>query len=186
MGWTEELLEGLPASPDILELGSGAGGPPTPMLAERGRLTGVDISIEQVRLASSRVPNGRFINQDLTEIDFPDGSFDAVLALFVLTHVPSQYMPALLQRIGRWLRPSGRFLGTFSAGVGDGGVDPDWLGAPMYFDSFDPEATRRVLRSAGLSILRDEVITMEEPGHGDVPFLWLLASKGNLSMGINT
>lgn len=64
--------------PDILELGSGAGGPPTSMLAGRGRLTGVDISIEQVRLASSKVPNGRFIRGDLTKIDFPAGSFDAV------------------------------------------------------------------------------------------------------------
>jgi SAM-dependent methyltransferase len=178
MQWTEQLLEGLPESPDILELGSGAGGPPTPMLAERGRLTGVDISIEQVQLASSRVPAGRFIHHDLTEIDFPDGSFDVVLALFVLTHVPSLYMPALLERIARWLRPSGRFLGTFSPEGGDGGVDPDWLGTPMFFDSFPPEETRRVLGSAGLSIVRDEVITMKEPGHGDVSFLWLQASKG--------
>jgi SAM-dependent methyltransferase len=177
LAWTEALLARLPATPDILELGSGGGVEPTPTLARRGRLTGVDISAEQIRLASARVPDARFVHGDLTQIDFKDGSFDAVVALYVLTHVPVRYLEPLFQRIGRWLRPSGHFLGTFSAQGEDEGVEPDWLGTPMYFSSLDPEETRRVLGSAGLVIIRDEVITLKEPGHDEPSFLWLLASK---------
>jgi SAM-dependent methyltransferase len=175
--WTEALLDGLPETPYILELGSGAGVEPTPLLARRGHLVGVDISAEQIHLASRRVPGAQFIHGDLTEIDFRNGSFDAVVALYVLTHIPSQYLPTLFLRIGRWLRPHGRFLGTFSTHGGKGKIVPDWLGAPMFFDNFHPDQTRRALGSAGLVIVRDEVITIEEPGHGDTSFLWFLASK---------
>lgn len=46
------------------EAGSGGGVEPTPTLARRGRLTGVDISAEQIRLASARVPHAQFIHGD--------------------------------------------------------------------------------------------------------------------------
>ena len=84
----DELLALLPEQPEILELGSGAGVRSTRVLAERARLTGVDISAEQVRRARERVPGARFVHADFTQIEFEPASFDAVVALYVFNHVP--------------------------------------------------------------------------------------------------
>ena len=51
----ELLLERLPRSGDVLDLGCGAGVPSTVRLAERHRVTGVDISQEQLRRARERL-----------------------------------------------------------------------------------------------------------------------------------
>src|SRR5262245_34972256 len=56
MRYLDKLLPLLPPHPDLLELGCGAGVESTRVLAQRGRLTGVDISEAQLTLARQRVP----------------------------------------------------------------------------------------------------------------------------------
>ncbi len=65
----DELLGLLPARPDVLELGSGAGVRSTRILAERTSLVGIDISAEQVRRARERVPDARFVHADFTQVE---------------------------------------------------------------------------------------------------------------------
>ena len=48
---------------------------------------------------------------------------------------------------------------------------------PRASASHPPEQNRALLAAAGLQILRDRIIPHHEPGHGDVSFMWLLASK---------
>jgi methyltransferase family protein len=83
----EALLALLPEQPDILELGVGAGVQSSRLLAERGRLTGVDISAEQLRRARERVPGATFLHGDFTQLELEPESFDAVVAAYVLNHV---------------------------------------------------------------------------------------------------
>jgi hypothetical protein len=52
----------------------------------------------------------------------------------------------------------------------------DWLGVPMFFSGFDADTNRRLLREAGLELILDDLIFMQEP-QGDVAFLWVLARK---------
>jgi hypothetical protein len=58
--WVERLLALLPERPDVLELGSGAGVRSTRMLAERGRLVGVDTTCRRTswHRSSSASPAG--------------------------------------------------------------------------------------------------------------------------------
>jgi ubiquinone/menaquinone biosynthesis C-methylase UbiE len=177
MRYLDELLRRLPTRPEILELGCGAGGDSTKILASRGRLVGVDISEEQVERAWKRVPEATFIKADVTSLDLPSGSFDAVVAFFVLAHIPLADLPGLLTRIANWLRPEGWFLATMgSRGRGES-VEPSWLGVPMFFSSVTRDESQRLVRDAGLEIVADEVVVQHEPGHGDVEFLWVLARK---------
>jgi SAM-dependent methyltransferase len=80
-------------------------------------------------------------------------------------------------RIRGWLRPGGWLLTTMGIGGSDDEVEDDWLGAPMFFASFDPETNRTLLAEAGFELVRDEVITHDEPGHGPVSFMWVLAKR---------
>ena len=52
----------------------------------------------------------------------------------------------------------------------------DWLGAPTFFSSYPPATNTRLVRDAGLEILRDELVTFREPD-GDVTFQWVLAKR---------
>lgn len=74
----------------FLELGVGTGRIAIP-LAQRGYpYTGVDISrkmMEQLRQKAS-LPNLTLVEADVTDLPFPDGSFDVVLAVHVLHLVP--------------------------------------------------------------------------------------------------
>jgi SAM-dependent methyltransferase len=175
MDWVRDLDARLDDSADVLELGCGRGVPATRELARRHRVTGVDISAVQIELARHHVPEASFVHGDAMELEVAPSSFDAVVALFVFGHVPIEEQSGLIARIRLWLRDGGFFLGTFGAGGAGEQIDPDWLGAPMFFASLDGEAYPPLLRDAGLEPLRDEVVVQHEPGHGDVSFRWTLA-----------
>ena len=175
LDWLRELDAMLPDGANVLELGCGRGVPGTRELARRHRVTGVDISAVQIELARHHVPEASFVHGDASELDIANGSLDAVVALFVFGHVPADEQRELIGRIALWLDEGGLLLATFGAGEAGEEVDPDWLGAPMFFASLDGEAYPPLLRASGLEPLRDEIIVQHEPGHGEVAFRWTLA-----------
>lgn len=172
----EQLLELLPEPSRVLDLGCGRGVPFTRRLAERHDVTGVDISLRQIELARSAVPDATFICGDVAKVELEDESFDAVVSLFMLGHVPRVEQANVVGRVAGWLRPGGLALLTMGTS-GSEEIDPDWLGAPMYFSSWPVEENRRLLRDAGFELLDDRVVAHHEPGHGDVSFMWVLARK---------
>jgi len=177
MRWVEKLEQRLPERSRVLDLGCGGGGPATRALAARHELVGVDISERQLERARRLVPNARFVRADATEVAFEPESFDAVVSLFMLGHVPRAKQRPLLRRILGWLRPGGWLLGMLGTADADDEVDPDWLGAPMFFASYDEAANRESLEAAGFALEEARVVPFEEPGHGLVRFMWVLARK---------
>lgn len=167
-------LDLIPAGSDVLELGCGAGIPMTAALAEGRTVTGVDISATQIETARRNVPAATFTLADMTTLDFPLASFDAVVAFYALTHVPRDEHAGLLERICRWLRPGGVFLASMGADDEPGDVEADWLGVDMYFSHFGAKANRRLVEKAGFVIDRTEVAVEPEDRH-DARFLWVVA-----------
>jgi hypothetical protein len=95
----------------------------------------------------------------------------------MLGHVPRAEQAPLLASMATWLRDGGYLLATMGTANADDEVDADWLGAPMFFASFDEAANRRMLADAGIHLIEANVIPIEEPGHGLVSFMWVLARK---------
>jgi SAM-dependent methyltransferase len=176
------LLELLPVEADILEIGCGQAVEPTPTLARRGRLTAIDVSRAQLERARAAVPEAVLVHGDVMEAEFAPESFDAVVALYTLTHVPGALLPDLFARVAAWLRPGGILLATLGSRESEDTVD-DWLGAPMFFSGFEPETNERLLRETGFELIESRVETMREPesepGHGPetVAFHWVLARR---------
>jgi len=173
--WEEELVSRLEEGASVLELGCGAGAPDTQRLAARFRVTGVDVSAEQVRRARVAVPDAEFIQEDFTALELEPESFDAVVSFYAFNHVPRELLAPTFARIRTWLVPSGLLmtaLGTSDLESWTG----DWLGAPTFFSSFPPEINTRLVQEAGFEILRDELATFREP-EGEVTFQWILASR---------
>ena len=172
----EDLLRRLPLQPDVLELGSGAGVRSTRVLAERGRLTGVDISEEQVRRARERIPEARFVHGDVMDVEFAESTFDAVVAFYVLNHLPRDEFAPLLERVRSWLRAGGWFLASFPT-TDNPGWRGEWLGVEMFFSGHDVPTTLRLVGDAGLEVVEESVETMIEPDYGEGRWLWVLARK---------
>jgi hypothetical protein len=96
----------------------------------------------------------------------------------MLGHVPRAEQAPLLGSIASWLREGGYLLTTMGTAGADDEVDDDWLGVRMFFASFDEAANRRMLADAGFELVEAKVIPIEEPGHGLVSFMWVLARRG--------
>lgn len=155
------------------------------LLASRGEVTGMDISPVRVDRARALVPGGRFICDDMCSVEFPVGSFDAVVSFYSIIHVPVEEQEALFRRIAGWLKPGGFFMGTLGSAAGTD-TERDWLGvegATMYWSHADAQTYRRWLwrsrlrgpwgqvRSGGRRrtppVLREtHRLTLEEDSHG--------------------
>jgi SAM-dependent methyltransferase len=183
----DDLLRRLPLQPYVLELGSGAGVRSTLVLAERGRLTGVDISIEQIKRARDRIPEARFVHGDVMAVEFGPEMFDAVVSFYVLNNLPRDELGPLFARIHGWLRPGGWLLASLPA-TDNPGWRGEWLGVEMFFSGYDAETTLGLARDAGLEVVEHSIETMLEPDweegrvgstFGEVRWLWLLARRSS-------
>jgi GrpB-like predicted nucleotidyltransferase (UPF0157 family)/predicted TPR repeat methyltransferase len=172
----ELLFERLPPGAAVLDLGCGTGVPVARALATRFAVTGVDLSPRSIALARRNVPAATFLQADMSALDFPAESFDAVVAFYSIIHLPRDEHLALLRAIASWLRPGGLFIAALGAGESDDWYEDDWLGAPMYWSHFDGAANIRLVEATGLRLLRAEDTTKDEDG---VPatFLWVAAEK---------
>jgi SAM-dependent methyltransferase len=173
--FVDDLAARLRPGARVLDLGCG-NGEKLARLAGRGfELTGVDFSAQQLRLAEAAVPDATFVHADFSELELEPASLDAVVALYSVMHVPRERHGELFERIGGWLKPGGLFLASLSH-VGGPDWIGDWLGVKMFFSGFDADTNRRLVGAAGLELLRDELVFMQEP-EGEVGFLWVLARR---------
>ncbi|HET7478565.1 MAG TPA: class I SAM-dependent methyltransferase [Rubrobacteraceae bacterium] len=175
----EDLAGYLPPGASVLDLGCGAGVPATRWLARRGfAVTGVDFSGKQLELARRLVPDAVFIRADMTELDLAPETFDAVVALHSIIHVPRLDHPTLLGSIHRWLRPGGVFLATLTMTDFEG-EDPDWegWGAAMRWSHYDRETNVSLLREAKFEVVYAEPRTGGGTGNTPETWLWVLARK---------
>lgn len=165
--WLVSLRERLPANAAVLDLGCGCGVPVARSLAVAGhRVTGVDISEVQIGRARDLVPEAVFVRADALAVEFGPASFDAVVCLYALIHLPLDAQPVLLRRIARWLRPSGWLLATAGQEAWTGTED-DWLGgtAPMWWSQADADSYAGWLEQAGLEIIEQGFVPEDDGGH---------------------
>jgi ubiquinone/menaquinone biosynthesis C-methylase UbiE len=172
--WLAELLKRLPAQGGarVLDLGCGAGIPVARALATAGyTVIGVDGSAGQLSLARDHVPAAEFIHADMTAVEFPALSFDAVAAFYSITHVPRSRHDGLLRRVAGWLKPGGLLVASLGAeALSD--WSGEWLGTEMFFSHYDSETNLALLRGAGFAIDRSEVMDQDNE---HARFLWVVA-----------
>jgi SAM-dependent methyltransferase len=174
--WLARALELIPEGADVLDLGCGGGVPMTRALAVGRRVTGVDISARQVALARAAVPEATFVQADMSALDLAPASLDAVVAFYSLTHVPPRDLPALQASIRGWLRPDGVLIASMGAQDAPDAVEPDWLGAPMFFSHHGAKKNRALVRHAGFDL--EEAVVEEEPEDRHAAlFLWVVARR---------
>jgi ubiquinone/menaquinone biosynthesis C-methylase UbiE len=168
-------MERLPANATVLDAGCGAGVPIAQKLSERFKVTGVDFSEAQIELAKKNVPTGTFFCQDMTKMNFPEGSFDGIVSYYAIIHIPRQEHEGLLRDFYRLLKPSGFALLCLGAQHLIDDIDENYLGTRMYWSHFDTDTYLKMLKDCGFSLIWSKFVgdsACEGAGH-----LFVLAQK---------
>jgi cyclopropane fatty-acyl-phospholipid synthase-like methyltransferase len=159
----ELIIQRLPANAAVLDLGCGAGVPVAQALARHARVTGIDISAEQIRRARANVPAGTFIQADLMRADLPAEAFDAAVVYYSLFHLPREEHPAFFRRLHGWLKPGGHALITVTQQAEAAYTQDDFFGVTMYWSNWGLDEYKQMLAEAGFEVLETGTV-----GHGYV------------------
>lgn len=130
-----ELLN-LYSGAELLEVGVGTG-LSIPELPPDVRITGIDLSQKMLNQAGRRMSklgraDVRLLKMDATRLDFPDDSFDRVLAAYFVSTVPDPI--AVVREMQRVCRPGGVLLimNHFTHQVPVLGAIEKWLSPAFY------------------------------------------------------
>jgi cyclopropane fatty-acyl-phospholipid synthase-like methyltransferase len=170
-----DLLARLDAGSSVLDLGCGNGIPALREIVRLHKGVGVDISKAQIDFARTNAPSAELLHADVMELEFPPRSFDAVVAFYLLDHLPREEHTRLFAKICEWLRPGGFLLFSIEPDEEPAHVG-EWLGQPMFFSRFEAEMTLHLLRGEGFEVL-DSHSHVQVEGVKDVEFLWVLATR---------
>lgn len=155
----DEFFQRLPAQGgSLLDLGCGAGEPfATAFLRRDWSVTGVDFSNRMLELARQFAPGMQTRLGDMRQMTFDAESFDAVISIYALFHLPSEDHADMLARIHRWLKPAGHALLTYAdqAYTGQERFDglKEFMGRQLYYGHKAPSELRRDLSRIGFEIL---------------------------------
>ncbi|WP_255150766.1 class I SAM-dependent methyltransferase [Halorarius halobius] len=149
----------------VLDAGCGGGVPASAVLAERHDVVGMDLSAEQLGHLRENVPAAAPVAGDLTDLPFSAGAFDGLASLFAVIHVPRERHGDVFAEFNRVLRPGGEALVVVGSDAWEG-RNPDWLdtGTEMFWSFYGPERNRDLLRDAGFTVEREELVNDELGG----------------------
>ncbi|MGN6242796.1 MAG: class I SAM-dependent methyltransferase [Motilibacteraceae bacterium] len=161
---TMEIAEALRlvAGSQVLDLGSGLGGPARTLAELTGcTVTGIDLTPEFCEVASALSDwtalseQTRFHVGDATATGLPDASVDAALTVHVAMNIPDKL--ALYAEAFRVLRPGGRFV-AYDVLQGEGGdvrYPVPWANDSSTSFLATPQEMRELLGAAGFELISE-------------------------------
>ncbi len=161
---TLEIVEalGLTADSQVLDLGSGLGGPARTLAELTGcTVTGIDLTPEFCEVATALsewtglTDRTRFHVGDATATGLPDASVDAALTVHVAMNIADK--PALCAEAFRVLRPGGRFA-VYDVLQGEGGdvhYPVPWANDSSTSFLATPGDMRELLTAAGFDVISE-------------------------------
>jgi ubiquinone/menaquinone biosynthesis C-methylase UbiE len=157
----DDFIERLPENANVLDAGCGAGIPISQILSERCHVTGVDFSEAQIELAKKNLPDAEFLCEDMTKLNFADGTFDGITSYYAIIHIPREEHQALLENFYRMLKPAGFALLCLGAEHLIDDVDENFLGARMYWSHYDSETYLNILKEIDFTIIWSKIVADE-------------------------
>ncbi len=143
-------------------------------MEERGfTVTGIDISTKMLEMARENAPQSTFLRMNMRSLNFPKESFDGVLCLYSIIHVPRRHHLAVLKRFHRVLKSRG-VLAIHMGWRDWAGIEENWLGggAPMYWSHFGRGKSIELIENSRFDIILSRASKQKDGTH-----LFVLAQK---------
>jgi SAM-dependent methyltransferase len=143
----------------VLDLGSGPGKHGLYFKDNGLDVTCIDLSPNMIEACQAKGLDARVM--DLYNLDFEEGTFDAVWSMNCLLHVPKNTLEAVLHDIKRVMKPGGYFyMGVYGGYQHEGVWEEDPYTPHRFFSFYEDEAIKKVV-SRVFEIVRFEHIPME-------------------------
>ena len=151
----ERALEFVSIAEKALDVGCGSGGRLVQLLENRGfTVTGLDVSSEMIKLASSNHPQHKFTHQDICTWETQE-KFDFILAWDSIFHLPLLKQKTVLSKLCQLLTNGGVLIYTF--GNDQGEHTNEWRKDTFYYSSIGINENVQLLIDNGLSIMHLEL-----------------------------
>ncbi|KAK0719049.1 S-adenosyl-L-methionine-dependent methyltransferase [Apiosordaria backusii] len=173
----------------VLELGCGNGHPILDRLFSSGLFSSIvanDLSPVQLDSAKSRLgaenshTKADWIQGDMTSLSFAPCSFDIIIGLYTLIHLPRPEQLLMLEKISLWLRPGGLALLNFSKEDTEADIIERWLGHEqgwMFWSGYGADNMPGLVQKiGGLEMVAGE-LRPEDEGSANVEFYWVILRK---------
>lgn len=108
---------------------------------------GIDLSQGMLEIAKEKYPKGRFQIMDMTNITYPENTFDGIISNCSLFHIPTELLPQTLESFKRVLKPNGKLLLILQEGNEETMVEEPYRpGVYVYMNYFSAENIEKLLR----------------------------------------
>ena len=153
--WIDRFMNLLPANAAVLDLGCGGGKPVAFTMATRGfRITGVDSSTTLISLCQNRMPDQRWIREDMRLLSL-GRHFEGVLAWDSFFHLKADDQRAMFPIFAMHAASGGILM--FNAGFGLGEAIGSYRGDPLYHASLDAAEYESLLDDEGFGLVEHSV-----------------------------
>lgn len=117
---------------------------------------GIDISSDSVKKAQREYPDANFSVGDILNMNFPEGSFDYVIALEVLEHIPPVHVLQALKEVSRVLKHGGYFIASVPLNEGLEEMLAKGQNPNAHVRVYTPALIEGELRISGFRVLNEK------------------------------
>jgi ubiquinone/menaquinone biosynthesis C-methylase UbiE len=139
----------------ILDVGCGPGRDAKYFSEHNLEVTGIDLASNFVKMASQNVPNAKFIQMDMRNLDFPENSFDSIWACASFLHIPKSEAKNTLLGFRRVLKPNGLLYISVKQGAEEKFVEKEeYRGKTKFFAFYTEDEFKNLIESCNFKILK--------------------------------
>ncbi|MDO8634235.1 MAG: class I SAM-dependent methyltransferase [archaeon] len=155
-----EFIKGLDGK-KVLDAGCGAGRDIKEFLNKGFEVTGVDYSVENIKVAKQSFPRAKLFEGNILQMGFiPGNSFDGVWACASVLHVKKADLQRALQEFRRVLKPKGRLFVSVKKGEGEKIVEDE--AGKRFFSFYKESEMKEAIERAGFKVTKIEVVRHEQ------------------------
>ena len=157
--WIEEFdfYKSMINGKKVIDLGCGAGRDAAVFVENGFDYTGIDASEGMLKVASERVPKGKFKQMDFSKTLFQYREFDGFWAAASFLHIPKKDIAGVLQEARRVTKNGGAGFISIKEknGIDEGMIDENkYDGISRYFSFYTQDEFRDLLEQNSFSVVK--------------------------------